>query len=57
MGDTHQVTGSTFETQCLSRFPDRSASRYQAGSTSFDKGVSDILDKALYASRRQAVTA
>jgi hypothetical protein len=44
MGDARQVTGSTFEAQCLSRFPDRSASCRQAGSTSFDKGVSDILD-------------
>jgi hypothetical protein len=40
----------------LSCFPYRSASRYQAGSTSFDKGVSNILDKGLDASCRQAVT-
>jgi hypothetical protein len=52
MGDARQVTGSRFEAQCLSHFPDRSASRYQAGSTSFDKGVSDILDKGLYAKPR-----
>jgi hypothetical protein len=40
----------------LSRFPGRSASRDQAGSTSFDQGMSNILDKGLHASRRQAVT-